>query len=255
MSLDGTRCRTDVPPDRHCRSRHWSWAAALLSLALFGAAASAQTPFRHDAWLAAPHAPGDWSREAMAWPLVRQAQIAQLTRRSVLGLLGEPGETRQRFGLGAGHKERSDSYRLSRKNDRVLRIFYDEKDVAREAVIDSSPCFCDSCDAAAPMLPRAVLDEQILAPDPARAGEALTVAALEARLGGKGWRSGVEQMVGGQMWLGFSDTWRVAGEDHLFLSALGHVATGRGRGQSTPLDGDPIGEYALITAAPECLAP
>ena len=80
---------------------------------------------------------------------------------------------------------------------------------------------------------------------------ALTMAVLDKKLGHTGKIDSSRNVVGGQVWFNYSETWRVEGSPNQFLIADGHVTW-----RSAPTDevaDKPVGAWALITFAPECL--
>jgi hypothetical protein len=204
-----------------------------------------------DAWLQAPKSQGaHWNREPQLDRIVAGIKLEGMTRAKVLSLLGQPGYSQHDY----PGPTRVDGYRLSAKNDKTFRVDYDREDKVTGDMIDSGPCNCPFCTTSAPVLPAAVLNKSGLMD--ARRYEYvpsdLTVAVFEKKLGGPGQRDSSLNTVGGQVWLGYSDTWRISGSPNQFLIADGHVPA-----RTAPageISDKPVESWAVVSFAPECLA-
>jgi hypothetical protein len=78
------------------------------------------------------------------------------------------------------------------------------------------------------------------------------MSALEKLLGRPGQLYLSHDRTGGQMWLNYSETWRVSGAAHQFL-----IATGHSPARDAPMDAiadKPAYSWALVSIAPDCLA-
>ncbi|MFI4988423.1 MAG: hypothetical protein ACHQF3_13375, partial [Alphaproteobacteria bacterium] len=67
-----------------------------------------------------------------------------------------------------------------------------------------------------------------------------------------GKRTATPNRAGGQMWLNYAETWRVAGEDDRFLIVSGSRPMRDWR-MGDPLDGQEAESFALVTMMPQCL--
>jgi hypothetical protein len=211
-----------------------------------------------EAWLRAPLAQGQsWSREAPLKRLAAETKFAGMTRQRIIDLLGAPGFASEDYDTpGAGRTGRIDVYRLSSKNDRSFRIDYDSRDRATGDFIEQEPCSCDACTVHAPAVPLRILTMTILKKDAAREGRTITIPQLETLLGRSGQRSFSQHVVGGRVWVDYTDVWSIAGSEHRFLIASGHQPAGRPSGDSPfgSLGGLPVDSWSLIYMAPGCLA-
>jgi len=203
-----------------------------------------------EAWLRAPSLHGlFWNREPQLDHMVAGVKLEGMTRAEMLSLFGEPGYSQVTY-PGA---TRFDQYRLSAKNSQNFRIDYDYDGKVRENMIESSPCTCRLCAADAPAVSNAVLQKSGLL-----GGKrddtvplSLIMAKLDKKLGHAGKIDSSRNVMGGQVWFDYSETWRIDGSPNQFLIADGHVPW---RDAPTDrVDDKPVESWAAITFAPECL--
>lgn len=211
-------------------------------------AASSGNPSLHDAWFGAPKTQGShWNREPQLDRMVAGVELTGMPRAKVLDLFGQPGYSVENY---PGHS-RIDEYRLSAGNDKNFRIDYNAEGNVTGDFIESSPCNCPLCTTKAPLLSAAVLKKNGLLQDQPPS-QNLTVTAFEKKLGSQGQLDLSHNVVGGQMWLNYSETWRISDTPNQFLIADGHVPA---RTAPTNEIGDKLIEsWALVSFAPECLA-
>jgi hypothetical protein len=232
-------------------------AAALFAMVSYASPPADDASSRED-WLRAPQAQGQsWSREAALKRLATTTKFAGMTRPRIIDLLGAPGYASEDYYPGAGRTGRIDVYRLSSKNNRSFRIDYNSSDRATGDFIEQEPCGCDSCNSHAPAVPLRILTTTILKKDAAKQGQTITIPQLETLLGRSGQRSFLQQVVGGRVWVDYTDVWSIAGSEHRFLIASGHQPSGEPTGDSPfgSLGGMPVDSWSLIYMAPGCLAP
>jgi hypothetical protein len=211
-------------------------------------AASSGNLSLHDAWLGAPKIQGShWNREPQLDRMVAGVELTGMPRAKVLDLFGQPGYSAENY----PGPSRIDEYRLSARNDKTFRIDYNAEGHVTEDSVESSPCNCPLCTTKAPPLSVAVLRKKGLLRDEPPS-ENITVAAFEKKLGGQGQLDLSHNVVGGQVWLNYSETWRISDTPNQFLIADGHVPA-----RTAPTDeiSDKLIEsWALVAFAPECLA-
>jgi len=206
--------------------------------------------FSPEAWRQAAEATDDWSREAMVSQLETANQLSGMDRTKVIALLGTPGYAARRFSMGVGSLGHYDMYRLSTKNDRAYVIVYDASDKVTNERIETQACACPLCTADAPAISDAGFRTTLLKEEDVRQNRNVTIAAFEALVGKPGTHSSKTDMAGAQLWVNYTDVWRVAGKDHDFLLA-------EGKHQAKDWSSDTFGEglvsaYAFITLTPEC---
>jgi hypothetical protein len=208
------------------------------------------TASAREAWLRAPNSHSwFWNREPQLDRIFADVKLEGMTRTQVLNLLGQPGYSQVTYpGV-----TRFDEYRLSAKNNQNFRIDYDYDGKVTENMIESSPCSCRLCTADVPAVPSAVLQKTGLLSGKRddTVPPSLTMAVLDKKLGHTGKIDSSRNVVGGQVWFNYSETWRIDGSPNQFLIADGHVTW-----RDAPTDevaGKPVGAWALITFAPECL--
>lgn len=171
-----------------------------------------------------------------------------MLRAKVLEMFGPPGYSARDFPPPA---TRMDFYRLSAANDRSFRVDYDSDDKATGDSIAGSPCSCNFCTAGAPVVPAAVLDGTglIRATQPQRD---LTMSALERLVGRRGETRTSQSQMGGRLWFGYTETWRVGGAGNRWLIATGRIPM---TSALTREPGDkPVNDWSLVSFLPECLA-
>jgi hypothetical protein len=214
--------------------------ALLNCLALSWAAGPDHASLR-DAWLQAPESQGaHWNRVSLLDRLVAGVRMEGMPRAKVLDLLGPPGYSAEMY----PGDTRIDVYRLSAANHRSLRLDYQADSTLIGDSIEDDPCDCDSCTSGAPMLPAAALRKEL--------STTQTMSGIEQSLGRPGDLHVTRESVGGQAWLAYSETWRVAGAPHRFLIVSGNVPA---RTAPTGVVADkPAGSWAVVTFAPACLA-
>ena len=221
--------------------------AILISVLVCGAADSDDTALLKE-WLQAPISQGaKWNRTALLKRMVAGADLVRTPRAKVLGTFGPPGYSAEIY-PGAS---RMDFYRLSAANDQSLRFDYESGNVVTSYSIESSGCSCQSCNAAAPMVTAAALNRSGLIRAPSRE-QTLTVTGFEKLVGRAGDLSRFHHKAGGQVWLNYTETWRVSPAPFRFLVVDGHVPL---RSAPTEEIGDKsVLTWALISFAPGCLA-
>ncbi len=219
----------------------------LICVLACGVARSDDASLRND-WLQAPKTQGaNWNRAPLMERLMKGLDMTGMPRAKVLALLGPAGYTAEDY----PGPSRIEIYRLSAANDKSLRVDYDSADKVLGYFVESSACSCDACAAGAPVLPSAVLDKSGLTRTTA-AQRSLTMSAFEKLVGRPGQLNLSHNQVGGQMWLNYSETWRVGGAPHQFLIVDGHTPARDG-----PMDAiadKPAYSWALVSIAPDCIA-
>ena len=200
------------------------------------------------AWLQAPNSQGPkWNRTTLLKQMVASLDMVGTPRTKVLEMFGPPGYTAELYPGGA----RMDFYRLSAANDGSLRFDYESGSTVTRYSIESSGCRCESCNPAAPAVTAAALNQSGLIRDGAPE-KTLTMSQFEKLVGRAGDLSRSPQTVGGQVWLNYTETWRVDPAPHRFLIVDGHVPL---RSAPTQEVGDkPVLSWALISFQPGCLA-
>jgi len=223
--------------------------AFLISLLACNATQRDTTSAR-EAWLetSKSHSPF-WNREPQLDRIVAGVKLEAMTRAQALSLFGQPGYSQVTY-PGA---TRFDEYRLSAKNNRNFRIDYDYDGNVREDMIESSPCSCRLCTANVPSVPYAALQKGGLVSGRRddTVSPSLTMAVLNIKLGHAGKIDSSRNVMGGQVWFNYSETWLIEGSPNQFLIADGHVPW-----RDAPTDevaDKPVESWALITFAPECL--
>jgi hypothetical protein len=201
-----------------------------------------------DAWLQAPKLHGaHWDREAALKRLLSGAKLEGMSRTQALSLLGAPGYSAKIYPGG----ERTDEYRLSAANEKSFRIDYNAKGSLTGEFIEDSPCECPLCHADVPAISAAMVEKGGL-PRGEFLTETITMATVEKKLGSKGEIHLVDSQAGGQMWLNYSETWRISDAPGRFLIVDGHVPL---RSAPTRKIGDqPLGSWAMVSYTLECLA-
>jgi hypothetical protein len=198
-------------------------------------------------WRKAPQFLGaNWDRTHLLEPLQKDKKLEDMTRAEVRSLLGTPGYSAVLY-PGA---ESYDEYRLSARNDHVLRIVYRLDGTVESKGIDAGACACLQCDAAKSSFPRWLLqNRRLLSKEPTQSE--FTVARFEKMLGSQGQRSVSRDVVGEQAWLNYSDTWRLFGEPNGFFMADGQVPVTSDATEQ--IDDEPVDSWALITYQRDCL--
>jgi hypothetical protein len=219
----------------------------LICAIVYGAAGSDDISLRN-AWLQAPKSQGaNWTRVALLGQLMAGVKLDGVPRTKVVGLFGQPGYSAESY----PERSKIEVYRLSAANDRSFRVDYDSGNRVTGYFVDNSPCSCDTCTAGVPVLSAAVLDKSGLMRTAPRQGR-LTMSAFERMLGQRGQVQLSHNRVGGQMWLNYTETWRVGSASHQFLMVWGHTPA---RDAPTDAIGDKFVEsWALVSFMPECLA-
>jgi hypothetical protein len=222
---------------------------AMLSLCtLVCAAATSDNPSLRAAWLQAPKTQAaNWDREPLLDKLVAGIDLNGYSRARVLSIFGKPGYSSD---LLPEHTK-IEEYRLSAANNKAFRIDYDAGSKVTSYSVEASGCECPLCADDAPELPAAVLHNSRLMRASTSPGS-FTMAALEKMLGRPGKVDLAHNTVGGQVWLDYSETWRLEGQPHQFLIVDGH----------TPFRDAPTDEFrdksalswATVVYAPACLA-
>jgi hypothetical protein len=173
--------------------------------------------------------------------MVARMNLVGMPRAKVLDLFGQPGRADETYPW----RTRMDFYRLSAANDQSYRIDYDASDVVTSDSVESAPCHCDFCTAAAPLAQAGFIPSA-----PTNGG--LTLSAFEVLVGVAGKRDVSQHVAGGRVWLSYTETWRVDGPPQRFLIASGHI----------PLTDAPtfevgdksIDDWTLVSYSPACLA-
>ena len=144
-----------------------------------------------------------------------------------------------------------DFYRLSAANNESLRFDYESGNAVTRYSVEASGCGCEACNAGAPLLTSAALNKSGLTRTAPRE-KTLTMSEFEKLAGRAGELSRSRQTAGGQVWLNYTETWRVDPAPYRFLIVDGHVPS---RSAPTQEIGDkPVQSWALISWAPGCLA-
>lgn len=200
------------------------------------------------AWLHAPDSQGaKWNRMALVKQMVASAGMVGTPRANVLEMFGPPGYTAEIYPGG----RRMDFYRLSMANLESLRFDYESGNAVTRYWVQGSACNCDLCNAEAPPLTTAALSESGLIRT-APQEKTLTMSEFEKLVGNAGEPSLSHQTAGGQVWLNYTETWRVGAAPYRFLLVDGHVPLSSAPTQEV---GDkPVLSWALISFAPGCLA-
>ena len=239
-------------------NRAWQCGVALgLGLLVCGVlemlACSAASPVGlspRDAWLSAPKLQGArWNREKELDRLVAGRNLAGKTRAEMVREFGEPGYSWLDYPGGS----RIEEYRLSAKNDTAFRVDYDEDGKVHEDSIESSGCVCLLCKADAPAVPMGVVQGSgLLKKGDGYVPSGLTMAQVEGKLGSRGRVETSRNVMGGQVWFGYSETWRIGDRPGEWFEADGHVSW-----RNAPDDSvgkQPVESWSVMTFAPDCLA-
>jgi hypothetical protein len=231
---------------------------AILTLLITSAPTSAKDEsfgsFSTQIWRSAPNQdPQNWSREPLLAGLPGLGQMRQIDRATIIAQLGPPGISDELYTPGAGRHARLDIYRLSAKNDRILRIDYDTKDRFEGDDVETGPCGCPACIAALPDT-QAIVRMDILARAVLKRRNTNTTAITKGRLdqlvGHAGRPRLTTEQAGGQAWTDYSEIWRIAGPNERYFLASGQVPA---RDRATQQDSEfPITSYALVTVGPDC---
>ena len=224
---------------------------ALISISALALAAASQktTEDPTQAWLGAPQTQGaHWDREAQLKPLIQGKHLEGMSRSGVLGLIGQPGFSSEDF----PGDTRLDLYRISAANKQSLRIDYDKGSKVVSDEIDQGPCDCSQCRQEMPSVSRAALAKSgLLEIKQDFVSSTPTIGQIENMLG-KGKLNQVQSTAGGQVWMNFSETWRVEGATQQFFLADGHDPLTKVFGQ--PIQERQFLSWSLISYAPDCLA-
>ena len=214
---------------------------------IWRAAGQDDAPLRY-AWLQAPNAQGaKWDRTALLKRMVAGRDMVGTPRAKVLDMFGPPGYSEESYPGGS----KMDFYRLSAANEEKLRLDYDPGNVVTSYLIDAIPCSCDSCATSAPLLTAEALNKGGLIRT-TRLEKTLTMSEFEKLVGRAGKLSRSRNTAGGQVWLNYTETWRVGAAPYRFLMVDGHVPS---RSAPTQEVGDkPVLSWALVSFAPGCLA-
>jgi hypothetical protein len=144
-----------------------------------------------------------------------------------------------------------EEYRLSSGNQTAFRVDYDRSGKVTEDSIDGSPCQCPACQADAPLLTETALDKSGLL-QMEGGGPGLTLEEAAKRLGLPGHRSSMQTTAGGQVWLRYSETWRMDGSSNSYFVVDGGVPYRNAH--LNDLDKEPVESWAIVAFAPDCLA-
>lgn len=201
-------------------------------------------------WRATVGMGNNWNREQDIAPILNGRQIEGMSRAAVLNLFGDPGYSAVNY----PGSSRIDEYRLSAKNNRVFRIDYGRDGVAESGWVEEGACNCPICEADSPAVSIETIRRAGLLKDRGFIDGSLTVRKLEQQLGAPGsWDSGTHT-AGGQVWLSYSDTWRITGQpsqSDQYLIADGHTPfRGFQPGKEKDLGVD---SWAVVTFIPNCL--
>jgi hypothetical protein len=224
----------------------------LLALVSTTARAEEPRPFSTSAWQQAadPSLP-DWSRRDLLQRFAAGTTMEGMPRDDLLRRLGAPGIAEEIYYPGQGLGGRIDFYRLSAKNEDSFRVDYDEQSKVTGDAIEASPCVCTICKGAAQATSVAAEKlDAVLKPAADGKSASLDFAALE-HLIGAGARFRDETPTGGQMWVSYTEVWRLAGEDGAFFIAAGRDP----RTEQKTFDAASVADYALVREWPECLPP
>ena len=206
------------------------------------------------AWRNSPRLdPQNWSRKSLLAGLPKLEQLRQQDRATIIAHLGLPGNSDELYAPGMGRQGRLDIYRLSAKNDRVLRLDYDAQDRIESDEIEASSCGCPRCSEALPD-ERAMVTMDVLARTVLTGGglypTVMTKGRVEGLLGHAGQSYAMIEQVGGQAWTDYGETWRITGAAERFFIASGDVTV---RDHAARQDDQlPITDYAIITVGPDC---
>ena len=217
---------------------------------------SAFSSFSEPAWRNAPERdPQNWSRESLLAGLPELQQMQRQDRATIIARLGQPGTSSELYTPGAGRHARLDIYRLSTKNDHVLRIDYDAEDKLNGDSVDSMSCGCPLCSKASPDM-HANVRMDVLARTVLRGSDVNTTVTTKGRLDGLLGRAGQQyatiDQFGGQAWNNYGEIWHIVGSAERFFIASGQVPLrDRARQQDDEL---PITAYAIVTVGPDCLS-
>jgi hypothetical protein len=206
------------------------------------------------AWRNAPSQdPQNWSRESLLAGLPTLEQLRQQDRATIIARLGLPGNSDELYTPGMGRHARLDIYRLSAKDNRVLRLDYDAQDRLESDETEATSCGCPAC-SKAPSDPRAVVAMAVLARTVLKGGgfnpTVITKGRVEGLLGHAGGPYATVEQVGGQAWADYGEIWRIAGSGERFFIASGYITV---RDREQQKDSElPITSYAIITVGPNC---
>jgi hypothetical protein len=197
--------------------------------------------------------PQNWSRVPLLAGLPRLEQLQQQDRSTIVARLGMPGNSDEMYAPGMGRYARLDIYRLSAKDDRVLRLDYDAQDRLESDETEASSCGCPLC-SKAPSDTRAAVAMAVLARTLLAASglhpAVMTKSRLEDLLGHPGRPYAMVNQVGGQAWEDYGEVWRIAGPSERFFIASGHIAV---RDWEQQKDAElHMASYAIITVGPNC---
>jgi hypothetical protein len=202
-------------------------------------------------WRTANGVGNTWNREQFIEPILNGKQIEGMTRAKMIQLFGDPGYTAVNY----PGSSRIDEYRLSARNNRIFRVDYGRDGIAVHGWVEDGACDCPICKADAPTVAAETLNRTTLLKQEFVDSE-LTIARLEKQLGASGsWNSG-SSTAGGQVWLGYSDTWRLTSgssqaQPNRFFIADGHTPMRDFQfGKEKELQ---VGSWAIVTWIPGCM--
>jgi len=215
------------------------------------------------AWRNAPKSGGQaWSRDGMLESLPAAVLARNARRQDVVGLLGQPGLTTESFAFGADRAGRREAYRLSRVNDRTLKIVYDPQKRVESHEVSPPGCTFPAA-AATSTVPKPLVTEKLvkLGRGPGGEQQFMTVAEFSARVGVPATYWWAHATTGGRNWMTFGKVWRLAGEQRRYLSVASSIAVPYSAEPPSPdvlklMDADnSIGGFQLVTFWPDCLPP
>jgi hypothetical protein len=83
----------------------------------------------------------------------------------------------------------------------------------------------------------------------------LTMGQIEKKLGGRGRVQTSRNVVGGQVWFGYSETWRISGQTGEWFEADGHASWRNAPDDSADtVSKQQVESWSVMTFAPDCLA-
>ena len=220
----------------------------ILTSVLVCRAADPEDASLRNEWLQAPISQGaKWNRTALLERIVTGVDMVRTPARGVLEMFGPPGYSAAIY----PGDSRMDFYRLSAANDESLRFDYESGNVVTRYSVEASGCSCQSCNARAALY-RGSFERKRITSLTAPREKTLTMTEFEKLVGRAGDRTRFRQNAGGQVWLNYTETWRVSPPPFRFLVLDGHVPL---RSAPTEDVGDkPVLSWALISFAPGCLA-
>lgn len=238
----------------------WAYWLATLALASGYAARSvAQGPsfpadFPAATWQHAPSRdPQPWSRESLLARFPSIDQLKDAGRAQVQSVLGQPGLSVEILTRDMLTESYADTYRLSDRNDRTLRLDYGSNGALQSIAVATEPCACPACARARHQSHDSALSRERLlrafgaVHDDSRP---LTDAALDRLLGSRGTAYRLTTVAGGRTWLQYARIWRMSEAPEQFFVTSGETP----RASTSSSTGQPLlyTNFAVMTMSPEC---